>query len=276
MKSSRTENETHLDGFGISSVGAWLKVAREERGVTLDEVAKVTRIGKNYLAAIEEGDLGKLPSQAYIKGFIRLYAAHLGLSPEKATAMMAVSPADSAETFPELPSHQKETHSPLPAYGRRLGGIAILLLALGSGYLLWKPAIQNSPPLQNSRVETLPADQPLKAVAPQPEAGSPPAAEPAATPPASEQPPGEKNGLVLRLKAVSDGRVHITIDGSISQEYDLVSGDLVEWKAENAFLLDLEDAASVEGELDGVKLTPFGKQGEAVHLVLNAEGIHKE
>ena len=78
------------------------------------------------------------------------------------------------------------------------------------------------------------------------------------------------------MKAVSDGKIHITIDGSVSQEYDLVAGDLVEWKAENAFMLDLDNAASVEGELDGVKLKPFGEQGRAAHLVLKADGIHKE
>jgi len=275
MNNSRTDNENHPDGFGISSVGAWLKGAREERGLTLDEVAKVTRIGKNYLEAIEEGARGKLPTQAYTRGFIRLYAAHLGLSPEKALAMLEVSPADSAETVPAPPSPQKKVRSPLPAHSRRLTGIALLTLALVSGYLLLKPTKESSPPVQSSRDATLPADQALKAVAPQPEQSLPPKNEPAPSPP-SEQTPAENHGIVLRLKAVSDGKIHITIDGSVSQEYDLVSGDLVEWKADTTFQLDLENAASVEGELDGVKLSPFGKQGEAVHLVLDADGSHKE
>jgi cytoskeletal protein RodZ len=275
MNISRTENENHPDSFGISSVGAWLKVAREERGFTLDEVAKVTRIGKTYLEAIEEGDLGKLPSQAYTRGFIRLYAAHLGLSPEKATAMMEVSPAASAETSPVPPSHQKKVRNPLSAYSRSLTGIAILTLALVSGYHLLKPTKESSTPVQSSQVEPRPADQTLKTVTTQQEQSSPPINEPAPSPP-SEQKPGENQGIVLRLKAVSDGKIHITIDGSVSQEYDLVTGDLVEWKAEHAFLLDLENAASVEGDLDGVKLDPFGEPGRAAHLVLKADGIHKD
>ena len=275
MNLSRTENKNHPDGFGISSVGAWLKVAREERGLTLDEVALVTRIGKNYLEAIEEGDLSKLPSQAYTRGFIRLYAAHLGLSPEKAIAMLEVNPADTAETFPAPLPDQKKFRSPLPAYSRGLTVIAILTLALAAGYLLLKPTSQNSPPVQNKRVEPLPADQALKAVAPQQEQSSPAEIE-SAPPPPAQQKPGEYQGIVLRLKAVSDGKIHITIDGSFSQEYDLVSGDLIEWKAENTFMLDLENAASVEGELDGVKLNPFGEPGRAAHLILKADGIHKE
>ena len=147
MKISRAENEAYSDGFGISSVGAWLKDAREERGITLDEVARVTRIGKNYLEAIEEGDLGKLPSQAYTRGFIRLYAAHLGLSPEKALAMMDVGPADSAETFPDLPSGPQQLRRSPPAYRRSLKLIAALTLAL---------AVRISP-LETDRPEQRPA-----------------------------------------------------------------------------------------------------------------------
>jgi hypothetical protein len=80
-------------------------------------------------------------------------------------------------------------------------------------------------------------------------------------------------GIVLRLKAVSNGRLHITIDGSVSQEYDLVSGDMVEWKAEKMFLLDLENAGSVEGELDNTPLKSFGPAGKAAHLIIRQNGV---
>jgi len=269
-----TEHEKHSDGCEISSVGAWLKAAREESGVSLDEVAKVTRIGKNYLEAIEEGDLSKLPSQAYTRGFIRLYAAHLGLPPEKALALMAVNPASSAETHPETLSAPERIRKPFPAYRRSLILIAALTLALTAGYLLLKPTGQPGTPVQRTRGETLPADQPQNTV-PTQQQSAPPTSEPPSAPP-TQQLQGVHQGLVLRLKAVSDGKIHITIDGSVSQEYDLVTGDLVEWKAENAFMLDLDNAASVEGELDGVKLDPFGEPGSAAHLKLTADGVHKE
>jgi len=41
-------------------------------------------------------------------------------------------------------------------------------------------------------------------------------------------------------------------------------------------MLDMDNAASVEGELDGVKLGPFGEKGSTAHLVLKADGVHKE
>jgi cytoskeletal protein RodZ len=268
MNTSRKENESHSDGFEINSVGVWLKIAREKNGIPLDEVAKVTRIGKSYLEAIEEGDLSKLPSQAYTRGFIRLYAAHLGLSPEEALSMINASQAGSAETIPDQLSNLEQIRRTPPV-------LATLALALGAGYLLLKPATQSSTPTQHSRVETPPAEQALKNLTTQPEQSAPPKNEPSPTP-SSQQKQGESNGIILRLKAVRDGRIHITIDGSVSQEYDLVTGDLVEWKAESEFIIDLDNAGSVEGELDGVKLNPFGEPGRAAHLKLRADGTHKE
>jgi cytoskeletal protein RodZ len=264
MKTSRAERESYSDGFDISRVGAWLKIAREEKCETIDEVAKITRIGKNYLEAIEEGAAAKLPNQAYTKGFIRLYASHLGLSPEEAITMMEVR---KAEINPELQSNPQVTRKRLPAYSRNLM-IATLALALVSGYILLKPT-------QSSRVGIAPSAQATKSLVNVQEQSAPPTPPPPSPSPALPK-NSDNQGIVLRLKSISDGKIHITIDGSVSQEYDLVAGDLVEWKAETAFVLDLDNAASVEAELDGVKLNPFGEQGKAAHLVLKADGIHKE
>ena len=270
---SGSERESPSEGFGINRVAAWLKATREERGETLDEVAKVTRIGKNYLEAIEEGDLGKLPSQAYTRGFIRLYASHLGLSPEKTLAMMDAGSTDSGELNIDLNATPQQPVRSLPTYSRTLIMIAVLTAALVSAYFLLKQPTPGSTPKQRTRIDppqaekavTLPATPQL----------STPQSEPV-TLPTPQAEGGGQQGIILRLKAVSDGKIHITIDDSVSQDYDLVTGDLVEWKAETAIRLDLDSAGSVEGELDGVKLPPFGEPGKAAHLVLKSDGIHKE
>ncbi len=69
------------------SVGPYLKEVRESKGIGLEEAASVTRIGKNYLLAIEEEAFDKLPSAVYIKGFLRVYAGYLGLSGDEVVAM---------------------------------------------------------------------------------------------------------------------------------------------------------------------------------------------
>ncbi|MGI6639500.1 MAG: helix-turn-helix domain-containing protein [Desulfobulbus sp.] len=59
--------------------GAILQQAREERGLSLQDVVTATKISVNNLQAIETADYERLPADLYIRGFIRMYAEFLGL-----------------------------------------------------------------------------------------------------------------------------------------------------------------------------------------------------
>ena len=61
------------------TLGQQLKAIRQSRGITLEEIAETTHIRLVYLQAIEEGDVDDLPSPVQMRGFIRLYAATLGV-----------------------------------------------------------------------------------------------------------------------------------------------------------------------------------------------------
>ncbi|MDY6872652.1 MAG: DUF4115 domain-containing protein [Chloroflexota bacterium] len=61
------------------TIGQRLREIREERGISLDEIAQETHIKLAYLRAIEEGNLEALPSKIQMRGFLRLYAEELGL-----------------------------------------------------------------------------------------------------------------------------------------------------------------------------------------------------
>ena len=62
------------------TVGQQLKKVRTERGLTLDQVARVLHIRTDYLQAMEEDKRKVLPSPVHARGFLRMYAEHLGLS----------------------------------------------------------------------------------------------------------------------------------------------------------------------------------------------------
>src|SRR5262245_1485124 len=92
------QTTAQAENSGIKAVGTWLKEARESRGESLNDISRVTRIGKHYLEAIEDGLPAKLPSSAYTRGFIRLYASHLGLSPDEALSILDRNQSSSGET----------------------------------------------------------------------------------------------------------------------------------------------------------------------------------
>ena len=60
---------------------------REKRGLTLEEVAKSTKIKIDFISAIEKGEYHKLPKGAYVQGFVRNYIQFLGLPEEKLMAL---------------------------------------------------------------------------------------------------------------------------------------------------------------------------------------------
>src|SRR3989344_231387 len=67
--------------------GQKLRDERIRRGLSIDDVAKATKIRSSFLLAIEKGDYSKLPSSAYVQGFVRNYAEYLGLSKREVLAI---------------------------------------------------------------------------------------------------------------------------------------------------------------------------------------------
>lgn len=66
-----------------TGVGASLREARKRRELDLADVEAAIKIRVRYLQAIEDEDWEVLPGDVYARGFIRTYAAHLGLDGER-------------------------------------------------------------------------------------------------------------------------------------------------------------------------------------------------
>ena len=66
----------------MTEVGRRLKEERERRGLTIDDIAEVTKIQEKYLLALEEGTYTIFPSQGHALAFLHKYCALLEL-PEK-------------------------------------------------------------------------------------------------------------------------------------------------------------------------------------------------
>src|SRR4051812_2114791 len=79
----------------MDSTGEILRRARNERHLTLDELAIRTRINRKYLAAIESGDHSAIPGGFFYKSFVRQYAA--ALSTEESNVLEQVERSLAAE-----------------------------------------------------------------------------------------------------------------------------------------------------------------------------------
>jgi len=66
----------------MESIGKHLREAREQRGLTVDQVARETNISRQYIVALEEDRYEAFPAEPYVIGFMRNYCDHLGLDTE--------------------------------------------------------------------------------------------------------------------------------------------------------------------------------------------------
>ena len=72
-------DESDDDIIQTSSVGERLKAAREQKKLSLEDIADQTRIPLRHLQNLEAGDWSNLPAPTYTIGFAKSYASAVGL-----------------------------------------------------------------------------------------------------------------------------------------------------------------------------------------------------
>ena len=103
-------------------IGERLKQAREEQGLSLEEVSLATKIKEKYLAAIEADHWEALPSSVQKKGFTRSYASFLKLDPSPLINELRDILHEEPESQPEQPPSSPED-SPQPGLLDEIGSV---------------------------------------------------------------------------------------------------------------------------------------------------------
>jgi cytoskeleton protein RodZ len=68
----------------MTSLGQELKRAREERGITLQDISNATHVGMRFLHAIESDTFDVLPGGVFNRAFVRKFAKQVGYDEEQA------------------------------------------------------------------------------------------------------------------------------------------------------------------------------------------------
>jgi cytoskeletal protein RodZ len=63
----------------VRAFGRYLLRERELRGLSLEDVARVTKLAPAVIEAIESGDPERMPPRGYLVGYLRSYSAAVGL-----------------------------------------------------------------------------------------------------------------------------------------------------------------------------------------------------
>ncbi len=120
----------------MGELGERLRAARDEKGLTLEEVAEATRMPLNYLQALENEELGQFTSELHARGFLRNYAAFLGLDGQETLAVYEASRTGGSRrkvlASKTVPAFEKPAaRRSFLATDLLLGLVAVSLLGLG-------------------------------------------------------------------------------------------------------------------------------------------------
>ena len=271
------------------SPGAVLRRCREFHGITLEEASETTKIGLSYLKALEDDRIREFANQAYLKGFLRIYAVYLGLNSDDVARMYGKLfgiPDEKPESA--LPSPTLDRPQRRLALFKKLLFPALLLAAILITATFFKrppaplvrqpqPVAVVAPPLQNAAVQTVQSSarggtavQEVPSPKRERRPPEPPDSEISVT---SKRPAEASKGFILKIKVTQNGTLTSTVDGSAPQQYELSVGDVIEWKAEKKVTLELSNAEGVEVELNGKPYKSLGPPGRPVYVELDADGV---
>lgn len=278
--------------FSANSPGTILKRCREFHRISIDEAAEATKIGANYLNALENDSIREFANIAYLKGFLRIYSNYLSLNADDMVRLFErlYEPAGNNKKGNNSLTGDKSTKQRKWFSWQKLAMPSVLLLLLIITAAILdrsptpvpqppKPQTSEQPPVQSAVVQPVLSSVSKEIAKPKPKEEPAPKKTVEKEEVVVEQKDVPKTSVeahksfFVRMKVIQNSKLAVTIDGAATQSYDLSSGDIIEWKANNSIALELSNSGGVEAELNGKPLKPFGALGKSAYVVIGAEGV---
>ena len=238
------------------SLGAFLIQQRKEKGVSVQEISRKTKISVQFLEALEANELEAFPGETYLKGFLRSYAQALDISPEliqekyKVYKDGLVEHKDVRQAIRDLGERSLDTSlwfSIVRDKKKVLYWMAVPLVACLFAYLVY--GFFYSSFIKETFYYTRSFSE-------------------------AKQVLGLKdNHMYLLGKAMEDVWVSVASDQISEKQVNLKKGEQAVWKAKKNFLLKIGNAGGLELQLNDRPLGVLGKTGTVISaLTIDASG----
>lgn len=285
----------------MESIAAVLKSQREQRKLSLSQVAADTRISTRHLESIEEGRFDDLPGGMYNRAFLRAYCERLGLdqsemleryesevSPRTEKPMRSRTPIDPGTSWRIPPALVWSLMLALSAAG--------IFLARESIYEIFSPyfsrpaapAVTYAPPASaaasasagsapsgDAGTGTAPSSDsaPTTVTAPSPDSapaeGSAPSPD-TADKSAEAAAAAEADGILrLEVEGTESSWISISSDDGPAIQKILEPGEIQSASATEQIRIVVGNAGGVRLRINGKRAKPLGRSGEVVRLLID-------
>jgi len=269
----------------LKKFAADLKSVREEKQISLNQIAAKTRIDLKYLTAVENGNFDVLP-ELYIRAFIKEYAMNVDLNPEETIKKFDLARAgksdlpeeqekegtstverirkstrtykkqfESEDVEPVVPQDEtKRSLDPRILYaGIGVGAVIVIIaiyLIFGTSTTIEKDHF--SPQQSNSQTEVKKYEEPQQAV---------------------QQTPISGDSLQLQIIANDLVWFDISSDDNAPTQYLFKNTQSTSVKAKSKFTMNIGNAGGVKLILNGKTLEPIGRSGDVKNVQIDKDGV---
>ena len=256
--------------MNIETAGSRLKKIRQERGLSLEDVQKKTRVHLNVLRAIEGDSISNL-SPIYLKGFIKIYCGCLGLDAKDfiGPGEQRQIPALNAVVGRPIGTRMEKKASFIKDASLKLGAIrpsvnlkkliffvviAVIFIFLGINLVRF---VSTRPKNRLEKVKI---------------------AMPASAPKVASRQTKINNdlsgGFNLGVFARGKSWISVKVDGKVVFHGVLARGRSETWQARERVELSLGDAGAVELQVNDQRFANLGRHGQSLkNIIINKEGL---
>ena len=275
----------------MENAGAKLKKLRLEKGISLEEVQRKTKIHLDVLKSVEDDALANL-NPVYINGFLKIYCNFLGVDPgeylirDKKNNLSV--PVKAKEKDKELFWNSGEKKFFLKPKILAIIGLAVVFLFLTLGIVKLGKFISSKfsgrkkagvrlvlpKPKQPKKVKKENKFKTPAVSIPKTTANLPASSEQksVAASPAPVSADNSEAGVRIGIHALDDCWVQAKLDGKVIFQNILKKGRFESWTAENKVELSLGSAGGVRLEVNGKIIPSLGRKNQVVKNILITKG----
>jgi cytoskeleton protein RodZ len=245
-------------------IGRHLRESRERRGLTLHEIADSTKLSITTLQRIERNEFDRLPGGIFTRGFLRAYAAEVGVNPEEVVNnyLVQFSYAPAAEELPPVRGMEDAQSGPR---------VLMAMVAFGLALVVYGAFRDADEPPVGPRLELVEAQTPTPAPV-TPAASTVTEGIPSSALPATER---QDVGVHLEIQPTGECWVSAVADGRVVVQRLLQSGERVTIIAREEVILRIGNPGVFAYTLNGASGHPLGEAGTPVTVQITRDNYQR-
>jgi cytoskeletal protein RodZ len=251
---------------GEMTLGEGLRRAREDAGLSLDELAHITNLRSSLILLIEKDDFSQCGGDTYARGHIRNIARAVGVSPEEFLAQFdAEHSTDSRSIHAQLVDNNAAA---IRSENRKLSWKVLAGASLSIAVLIGVAQFSINALDSESTTSELIAEPVEPSAVPMS-----PSATPSVSPSATTETATSTGGPLQLVIAATRGNsnIHVVVVGKTLYKGPLFQGEEKTFLGENSISIYLGNAGDLDLTLNGEKLAPLGERNQEIRKTFRAK-----